>query len=176
MFKGATSVDFTYVMSNSLWWERNGWSWTSSEPWSKRKSQRTRWRTWEWCQARSHRTLQPADLRTSHTASWSGTPRWHSATGRTEAKEVNLTNTRRKKKKSYHVEFVLRIVTKQGHDVPDQNCLSRRRHQWALMSFLLKRFIKYLIRTRIYLQYHTFSLKMCQISENNPASLLESNR
>lgn len=72
---------------HSLWWGRSGLSWTASEPWSRRKSQRTRWRTSGWCQARSRRSLRPAPLRTSSTASWSGLPRWHSLAAETRTKK-----------------------------------------------------------------------------------------
>lgn len=84
-----TSVDGGH---HSLWWGRSGSSWTSSEPWSRCMSQRTRWRTSGWCQACSHRPLRPAALRTSHTAAWSGTPRWHSLAGETRTKGVPSAN------------------------------------------------------------------------------------
>ena len=105
---------------HSLWWGRSGLSWTASEPWSRRKSQRTRWRTSGWCQARSHRSLQPAALRTSSTASWSGTPRWHSLAAETRTKKVSQTNNMWRKNSYINKWSELQFLTSEKKDTTYQ--------------------------------------------------------
>lgn len=162
---------------HSLWWGRSGLSWTASEPWSRHKSQRTRWRTSGWCQARSRRSLRPAPLRTSSTASWSGLPRWHSLAAETRTKKKKRRSLKPTicGEKQLHELSDLQFLTskkKKGHHVPNQYCLSRRRDQGVLKSSLVKRNKMISNHRHVnYSQYHIFRFGSVSAASLSPTIL-----
>lgn len=81
------------MVGDSQWWGRKGWSWTSSDTWSRCKCQRTGWRTWGWCLGQSHKPSPPALHCTLSTHFLWGTTRWHSLAVQREHKRITIGTT-----------------------------------------------------------------------------------